>query len=70
MPQNPADYVSMWDPFVLRAPGTGAGLEIKTTLHQMLRRYRWSVPARYALSYQRLPIGKPRDGLALRIERL
>jgi len=47
-----------------------AGLEIKTTLHQMLRRYRWSVPDRYALSYERLPIGRPRDGLALRIERL
>jgi cytochrome P450 len=47
-----------------------AGLEIKTTLHQMLRRYRWSVPDRYSLPYERLPIGRPRDGLKLRIERL
>ena len=30
MPEEPVDYVNMWDPFVLRAPGTGAGLEIKT----------------------------------------
>jgi len=28
MPEEPVDYVNMWDPFVLRAPGTGAGLEI------------------------------------------
>ena len=28
MPEEPADYVNMWDPFVLRAPGTGTGLEI------------------------------------------
>ena len=47
-----------------------AGLEIKTTLHQMLRRFRWSVPDRYVLPYARVPIGMPRDGLALRIERL
>lgn len=47
-----------------------AGLEIKTTLHQLLRRYRWSVPDRYVLPYARLPIGMPRDGLAVRLERL
>jgi len=30
MPEESVDYVNMWDPFALRAPGTGAGLEIKT----------------------------------------
>jgi hypothetical protein len=30
MPEEPVDYVNMWDPFVLRAPGTGEGLEITT----------------------------------------
>jgi cytochrome P450 len=47
-----------------------AGLEIRSTLHQLLRRYRWSIPPTYRMPFQFLPIAKPRDGLPLRIERL
>ncbi|MFA7174087.1 MAG: hypothetical protein WC340_11890 [Kiritimatiellia bacterium] len=30
VPDNPSDYESMWDTFVLRMPGTGAPLSVKT----------------------------------------
>jgi cytochrome P450 len=45
-------------------------LEIRSTLHQMLRKVRWSVPDDYEMPFQFVPISKPRDGLPLRIEPL
>lgn len=48
-----------------------AALEIKSTLHQMLRRYRWSlVHPGYVMPYAAMPISKPRDDLPIRLERL
>ncbi len=43
-------------------------LEIRSTLHQMLRKIRWSVPEDYEMPFRFMPIGKPRDGLPLRVE--
>jgi cytochrome P450 len=40
-------------------------LEIRSTLHQMLRRIRWSVPDGYQLPFKFVPIIKPADGLPL-----
>jgi cytochrome P450 len=47
-----------------------AELQIKAILHQLVRRYRWSIPAGYVMPEQQAPIAKPRDGLPLRLERL
>ena len=41
--------------------------EIRSTLHQMLKKVRWSVPEGYEMPFQFMPIGKPRDGLPVRI---
>ncbi len=43
-------------------------LEIRATLHQMLKKVRWSVPEGYEMPFQFMPIGKPTDGLPVRIE--
>ncbi len=43
-----------------------AMLEIKATLHELLRRYRWTLPGDYTMPYQLIPIAKPRDGLPIR----
>ncbi len=43
-------------------------LEILSTLHQLLKTLRWSVPAGYEMPFQFMPIGKPTDGLPVRIE--
>ena len=40
-----------------------AELQVKTVMHQLLLRYRWSVPAGYRMPVQQAPISKPRDGL-------
>jgi len=40
-------------------------LEIRSTLHQMLRRVRWSVPQGYEMPFRFVPIAKPSDGLPL-----
>ncbi len=45
-------------------------LEIRSTLHQMLRRVRWSVPDGYQMPFRFVPIAKPRDGLPLTITAL
>ena len=42
-------------------------LEIRATLHQMLKKVRWSVPEGYEMPFQFMPIGKPTDGLPVRI---
>jgi cytochrome P450 len=42
-------------------------LEIRSTIHQMLKKIRWSVPEGYEMPFQFMPIGKPRDGLPVRL---
>jgi cytochrome P450 len=46
-----------------------AGVQIKAVLHQMLRRYRWSVPTGYQLKLDSSALPVPRDGLPVRLER-
>jgi cytochrome P450 len=40
-----------------------AELQVKAVMHQMVQRYRWSVPAGYSMPVQQAPISKPLDGL-------
>lgn len=47
-----------------------ADLQVKAIMHQILRHYRWSVPANYAMPYQQVPIAKPKDGLPVRLEKV
>jgi cytochrome P450 len=47
-----------------------AETQVKLVMHQLVRRYRWSVPAGYEMPVQQAPISKPRDGLPIRLERL
>ena len=47
-----------------------AELQIKSILHQLLLRTRWSVPAGYEMPVQQAPISKPRDGLPVSFERI
>jgi cytochrome P450 len=44
-----------------------AELQVKAIMHQMLRRYRWSVPADYRMPVQQAPISKPLDGLPIEL---
>jgi cytochrome P450 len=47
-----------------------AETQVKLVMHQLVTRYRWSVPADYRMPVQQAPISKPRDGLPIRLERL
>lgn len=47
-----------------------AELQIKAIMHQLVQRYRWSVPAGYTMPVQQAPISKPLDGLPLLLERV
>jgi cytochrome P450 len=47
-----------------------AETQVKLVMHQLVQRYRWSVPADYRMPVQQAPISKPRDGLPIRLERL
>jgi cytochrome P450 len=47
-----------------------AELQVKSILHQLVLRYRWSVEPGYRMPVQQAPISKPRDGLPVRFERL
>ncbi|WP_242885216.1 cytochrome P450 [Actinomadura litoris] len=47
-----------------------AGMQVKTILHQVLLRYRWSVPARYEWPLDTSSLPSPRDGLPVRLHRL
>ncbi len=47
-----------------------AELQIKAIVHQLVRRYRWSVPDEYRMPVQQAPISKPRDGLPIELELL
>jgi cytochrome P450 len=45
-----------------------AEAQVKLVMHQLLRRFRWSVPEGYTMPVQQAPISKPRDGLPLQLE--
>jgi cytochrome P450 len=45
-----------------------AEMQIRLVLHQLVRKFRWSVPAGYTMPVQQAPISKPLDGLPLRLE--
>jgi cytochrome P450 len=47
-----------------------AETQIRLIMHQMLQRYRWSVPGDYVMPVQQAPISKPRDGLPITLEAL
>ena len=47
-----------------------ADLQIKSIMHQLLLRYRWTVPAGYAMPVQQAPISKPLDGLPIDLQAL
>jgi len=42
-----------------------ADMEVKSVMHQLLRRFKFSVPEGYRMPYQLVPIAKPRDGLPI-----
>jgi len=45
-----------------------AELQIKAILHQMVLKFRWSVPYEYEIPYQLVPIAKPKDNLPIDLE--
>ncbi|GGV12737.1 cytochrome P450 [Actinomadura cremea] len=47
-----------------------AGMQVKTIMHQLLQRYRWSVPARYEWPLDTTSLPSPKDGLPVRLDRL
>ena len=47
-----------------------ADMEVKSVMHQLLRRFRWTVPEGYRMPYQLVPIAKPRDGLPIQLRLL
>jgi cytochrome P450 len=47
-----------------------AETQVRAIMHQMLLRYRWSVPDGYCMPVQQAPISKPRDGLPITLESL
>jgi len=47
-----------------------AELQVKSVMHQLLQRFRVSVPEGYEMPVQQAPISKPRDGLPVRFERI
>lgn len=47
-----------------------ANVQIKAIMHQLLRGFRWSLPADYELKNQMVPIVKPKDGLPLQWQRM
>jgi cytochrome P450 len=47
-----------------------ASVQIKATLHQVLRRYRWRVPAGYEMPLDTTSLPVPADGLPVTLERL
>jgi len=47
-----------------------AEAQVLLVMHQLLRRFRFSVPRGYEMPIQQAPISKPRDGLPLRLEAL
>jgi cytochrome P450 len=47
-----------------------ADMEVKAVMHQVLRRFRFSVREGYRMPYQLVPIAKPRDGLPIVLKTL
>ena len=47
-----------------------AEMEVKSVMHQVLRRFKFSVPEGYRMPYQLVPIAKPRDGLPIHLQAL
>jgi cytochrome P450 len=47
-----------------------AEIQIRSVMHQMLLRWRWSVPDTYRMPVQQAPISKPVDGLPITLERI
>lgn len=47
-----------------------AETQIRSIMHQMLLRFRWSVPEGYVMPVQQAPISKPRDGLPITLQSL
>ncbi|MFC9972457.1 cytochrome P450 [Spirillospora sp. NPDC127200] len=47
-----------------------AGMQVKSILHQLLLRYRWSVPGRYTWPLDTTSLPSPKDGLPVRLDRL
>ncbi|MGH3242274.1 MAG: cytochrome P450 [Spirillospora sp.] len=47
-----------------------AGMQVKSILHQLLLRYRWSVPERYEMPLDTTSLPSPKDGLPVRLDRL
>lgn len=47
-----------------------AGMQVKSILHQVLLRYRWSVPRGYEWPLDTTSLPSPKDGLPVRLERL
>jgi cytochrome P450 len=46
-----------------------AGMQVKSILHQVLLRYRWSVPGRYEWPLDTTSLPSPKDGLPVRLDR-
>jgi cytochrome P450 len=63
-----------WEPFgggVHKCIGLHfAGMQIKSVLHQVLRRYRWSVPDDYEWPLDTTSLPSPKDGLPVRLEKI
>ena len=47
-----------------------AEIQIPAILHQIVQRFRWTLPEGYTMPVQQSPISKPKDGLPLRLEAL
>lgn len=47
-----------------------AEMQIRAIMHQLVRRYRWTVSPGYEMPVQQAPISKPRDGLPVVFKRL
>jgi cytochrome P450 len=47
-----------------------ADLQVKAIMHQILLKYKWTVPEGYEVPYQLMPIAKPKDGLPVALSRL
>ncbi len=47
-----------------------AEAQVRLVMHQLVQRYRWSVPDGYEMPVQQAPISKPVDGLPIDLERL
>ena len=47
-----------------------AETQVQLVMHQLLLRYRWSVPPATRMPVQQAPISKPRDGLPVRFRSL